>query len=127
MSEVEKNEQIHSNNIERNKAVLRASDIIPSLNKKELLSHSSAIPIKEIPKFDLAEEIMAEQRKVTSIRRKGPVRETEVKKSEQSSKPAAGMVRMKAILPELSGHDQVIKEIVARDIERFYRSDRPVA
>ena len=115
---------------------LRISDIISSTNKStspklnsEKVSqsrNSNPIPIEtiepketskkptEIPKFNLAEEIMAEQRKVVAIKRKAPG----LKASAQSSpKPAAPADY--TISPQLSQEQHIIAEIVARDIERF--------
>lgn len=63
----------------------------------------------EIPKFDLAEQILAEQRKITAIRRKAP-----------GKKPQAPDRQPQSILSE---QEQIIAEIVARDIEKLYRRD----
>ena len=71
----------------------------------------------EIPTFDLAEQIMAEQRKIAAVKRKGPTRKAE---------PALRPSRTESIghalkaPPVLSEQDQIIAEIVARDIERLY-------
>lgn len=70
----------------------------------------------EIPRFDLAEEIMAEQRKITAIKRKAPG-----EKVEPEAKPADGTVVKPA--PGQPYKDKIIAEIVARDIERLYRGD----
>ena len=63
----------------------------------------------EIPKFDLAEEIMAEQRKITAIRRKAPGEKKELQSQEAEAERAQ------------SYQEQIITEIVARDIERLLR------
>jgi hypothetical protein len=65
----------------------------------------------EIPHFDLAEEIMAEQRKITAIRRKAPGKKTEAQRSEPQVQPT----------PELPEQEKIIAEIVTRDIERLCR------
>jgi len=71
----------------------------------------------EIPKLDLGEKILAEQRKITAVRRKGPGRRIEAPAKEGENEPVrrAGA----RLLPELSGREQIIAEIVARDIERL--------
>jgi hypothetical protein len=71
----------------------------------------------EIPKFDLAEQIMAEQRKMAAVKRKGPGR-----KAEPAPRPrqAASIGHALKPPPVLSEQDQIIAEIVARDIEKLY-------
>lgn len=78
----------------------------------------------EIPAYDLAENILAEQRRVATRRRRGP--------GKTADEPAASLVapsfttRPKTFASELSSRDlvelrQVVAEIVARDIERLCR------
>jgi hypothetical protein len=78
----------------------------------------------EIPRFDLAEEIMAEQRKITAIKRKAPGKKTEAETSEPEAEPAdhTTIEQPALTLPE---QDRIIAEIVARDIERLCRGDTP--
>jgi len=71
----------------------------------------------EIPQFDLAEEIMAEQRKVAATRRKGPAKKVEAAKQEKPE-PIAPIVEMFHIPSE---EEKVIAEIVARDIQQLCR------
>ena len=75
----------------------------------------------EIPKLDLGEKILAEQRKITSVRRKGPGKRTEAPAEEGENEPVrrAGA----RLLSELSEREQIIVEIVARDIERLCEGD----
>jgi len=75
----------------------------------------------EIPKFDLAEEIMAEQRKVTAMRRKAPGEKPEA----QSRQPHVESVSyaVEQPTPARLEQDRIIAEIVAKDIERLYRGD----
>ena len=70
----------------------------------------------EIPKFDLAEQIMAEQRKNASVRRKGPARKVQPPKQSRKVEPISHTIRLQ---PVSLGQEQVIAEIVARDIERL--------
>jgi len=81
----------------------------------------------EIPKFNLAEDIMAEQRRITTIRRKAPVKKIE---GRDQRRPGYGSLRRDEQVesidytigqPAPSGQDQTIAEIVARDIERMCR------
>ena len=75
----------------------------------------------EIPKFDLAEEIMAEQRKVTSARRKGPGKNVESAKQEQQAESVDYLVEQPT--PMALERQQIIAEIVARDIEKLCRGN----
>ena len=85
----------------------------------------------EIPKFDLAEEIMAEQRRITAIRRKGPGQKSEAPSEEgevelDSTSQEDGEMGGRSIgytieqpPPMLSEQEKIIAEIVARDIEKL--------
>jgi hypothetical protein len=104
----------------------------------------------EIPKFDLAEQILAEQRKITAIRRKAPGKpqrlpsqdgaagkKTESRPSDGRGEPPARereaesigypprrvMVGIKQPPLTLSEQGRIIAEIVARDIEKLRRGD----
>jgi len=88
----------------------------------------------QIPKFDLAEQIMAEQRKITAIRRKAPGKPQRLssqdgaagKKTKAPDRlPQAQSTgyTIKPPPPTLSEQDQIIAEIVARDIEKLCRRD----
>jgi hypothetical protein len=72
-----------------------------------------------IPQFDLAEQIMAEQRKVAATRRKGPGRTADAPK-EGRSEPAALPVEPALLSSE---EEKVIAEIVARDIQQLCRGN----
>jgi hypothetical protein len=71
----------------------------------------------DIPQLDLNKQILAKQRKVTSVRRKGPGAKDKapIKAAEIASGGIAGV----RAVPELAEQDQVIAEIVARDIRRL--------
>ena len=96
MSKADSNEQIDDDIMQSRADILRAHDIIPGGRKhkaeqtkpaKDTPASSEACPERsrrdtqqqrvEIPKFDLAEKIMAEQRKVVAIKRKAPSKKTE--------------------------------------------------
>jgi len=88
----------------------------------------------EIPKFDLAEQIMAEQRKITAIRRKAPGKPQRLPSQDgaagKKNGPPAQEREAESIgytiqQPPLtlSEQGQIIAEIVARDIEKLRRGD----
>jgi hypothetical protein len=74
-----------------------------------------------IPSFDLAEEIMAEQRKITAIRRKAPGKKTEVQRLKLETRIADHIIDQSK--PLLSEQEKIIAEIVAKDIEKLCRGD----
>jgi len=75
----------------------------------------------EIPRFDLAEEIMAEQRKITAIRRKAPGKKTEAERRQEQVEPIS--YSLEQPMPEESEQNRLIAEIVARDIKRLCRGE----
>jgi len=98
----------------------------------------------EIPRFDLAEQIMAEQRKITAIRRKAPGKPQQLpslgpavarvqaqdgaagKKTEPANQQSRAESIGYTIQPPpltLSEQGRIIAEIVARDIEKLRRGD----
>jgi len=92
---------------------------VVSVNKKE---ETETLQEKgEIPRFDLAEEIMAEQRKITAIRRKAPGQKNEVQKLKPETQPVDHIIEQPK--PALSEQEKIIAEIVARDIEKLCRGD----
>ena len=101
---------------------LRMEDIVPPFRKaaKRTRPSSEDQPVsqsdrsEEIPHLDLAEKIMATQRKKTAARRSGPNarrRRSAVIKPVGSAIPAE--------IPLVSEHQKIITEIVARDIQRL--------
>jgi len=72
-----------------------------------------------VPKFDLAEQIMAEQRKNASVRRKGPARKVQPATQRPEFDPVSHVMMSQ---PVSFGQEQVIADIVARDIERLCKS-----
>jgi len=88
----------------------------------------------QIPKFDLAEQIMFEQRKITAIRRKAPGKPQRLPSQDGAAgkktkapdhQPQAQSTgyTIKQPPPTLSEQEQIIAEIVARDIEKLCRCD----
>lgn len=134
----------NDSNEQRDEGVLRAKDIIPPYGgevtkaqrpqKAEEVPPAKDMPAagkpgqdqSDIPKFDLAEKVLAEQRKVSARRRKGPTasaREAPMRIEPVSPKPRlepAGHA-IEQPSPMLLEQDQIIAEIVARDIARLCR------
>jgi hypothetical protein len=90
-----------------------------SVSKKEETETPEETP--EIPSFDLAEEIMAEQRRITAIRRKAPGQKTEAQRLKPETQIVDHIIEQPK--PLLSEQEKIIAEIVARDIERLCRGD----
>jgi hypothetical protein len=79
----------------------------------------------EVPQFNLAEQIMAQQRKATAVKRKAPaVRVGPVQSPVMSSKPRSSLV---SIAPHVSNHAKIVADIVARDIRKLCRGKSVVA
>ena len=75
----------------------------------------------EIPKFDLAEQILAEQRKITAIRRKAPGKKPKAPDRQPQAQSTDYAIKQPPSI--LSEQEQIVAEIVARDIEKLYRRD----
>ena len=100
----------------------------PAAKKAQLVSEPPVIredvmqETNEIPKFDLADQIMAEHRKITAIRRKGPGKKANPPKKLH---PAESIARNVKPGPIVSEPGQIIAEIVARDIEKLCIGNTP--
>ena len=130
-------------NNENDTDILRANDIIPPYHKKnhpeqkplskKQNSHSTTdkakhtetisteleneVPQKAgIPKFDLARQIMSEQRKVASIKRKSPDKKNKASNHKYKARSIGHAVKP---LPMLIYQEQIIAEIVQRDIQKL--------
>ena len=77
----------------------------------------------EIPKLDLAERIMAEQRKVTAVRRKAPGGKGKSPDKERRVESTSFSARRPT--PGLPEQERIIAEIVAVDIEKLRRGGSP--
>ncbi len=102
--------------------ILRAEDIIPHSNGNDKQSHlSSQDDQQEILRFDLAEEIMSEHRKIASIKRKSPNLKIEplrpIDKSREQTDTASSTVS------DTTKENRIIRDVVARDIEKLCRSE----
>ena len=72
-----------------------------------------------VPKFDLAEQIMAEHRKNASVLRKGPSKSAQPPRQPRKSSPPGHVAMLQSVS---LGQEQVIADIVAKDIERLCRN-----
>ncbi|MDD5063183.1 MAG: hypothetical protein PHQ35_00280 [Phycisphaerae bacterium] len=77
----------------------------------------------DIPIFDLAEEIMAEQRKIIAIKRKAPGQKTDIQRLKPETRIDDHIIEQPK--PLLSEQDKIIAEIVAKDIEKLCRDNFP--
>jgi hypothetical protein len=82
----------------------------------------------DIPKFDLAEQIMAQQRKVAATRRKSPSvaasgqsKTAETASPQQQVEPISHTIEQPGDVSFEQG--QIIAEIVARDIKRLVQGE----
>jgi hypothetical protein len=109
------NEQIDANAKSGKPNVLRAKDIVPPYDNESRQKGKGG----EIPRFDLAEKIMAEQRKISAIKRKAPGKKPEAQGKEGELESTGYTAEQ---LSEVSSEqEQIIAEIVARDIQQFCR------
>jgi hypothetical protein len=118
--------------------ILRAKDIIPGAASPA--GKGDGVSNTDIPRFDLAEDIMAEQRRLTVVRRKGPGSPEPVNLTPSPDLPLPVAIMGLAIplpkgvpsgtgRPSQSSHsfsegfndisDPIIAGIVTRDIERL--------
>ena len=93
--------------------ILRAEDVIPSVPGQQPQGRP------DIPEFDLADQILSNHRKLSSVRRKAPG---------TKSPPSAEQVEQATPAPiaaqpsrDLAEQDRIISRIVAEDIARLCR------
>lgn len=97
------------------KAVSNSSE---STGKNTDFTSTSKNAKRSVPSFDLAEELMAQQRKITAAKRKSPGTKTAAPQSPVQIESAS---RKEPVLLEQS---LIVAEIVARDIERLCAGQR---
>jgi len=110
----EKDKQADDYKINRRPDILRAKDIIPGNAGKERDSGVERAGQVDIPQFDLANDIMAEHRRLSAIRRKGP---STVVPRPSSFVSRRTMDEGRETSP--AEWDPIIADIVARDIDRL--------
>ena len=130
-------------NKENDADILRANDIIPpyppknrheqkpptkehtSQNTANKIKHTESISTElenvaphktAIPKFDLARQIMSEQRKAVSTKRISPDKKNKTENHKHKAHPTDHIVKP---LPMLQYQEQIITEIVQRDIQKL--------
>ena len=121
-------------NIQSSAGALRAGDIIPPYGNKDDQERNSqvlkgggkntSLPSSdhEIPRFDLAEEILAEQRKIVAVRRKSPSPKNEsIHKLGRERKVESTCYAFEQPIYVLSEQQQIIEDIVVRDIENLIK------
>jgi len=89
-------------------------------------SEGPALMVGEIPKYDLAENILAEQRRVAAGRRRSPGRAVLAQEPVSTSASPEPQRNGAKLSPEpmsgtLAELQRIVTEIVARDIERLCR------
>jgi hypothetical protein len=104
--------------------VLRAKDIIPGARPTGKVESNGAV---DIPQFDLAQDIMAEHRRLIASRRRSPssiIERVPGIENRESSLPPKGRVEasVEHRVPSIeftSQWDPIIADIVTRDIEQL--------
>ncbi len=115
MADNQKPEDIDADILECKGDVLRARDIIPGGGKND----PTPLPKEDkhdIPQFDLAGDIMAEQRRLIAAKRKGPGKKIEAEVT--LPRPAAARAVEQPPL-QANEQDNLLREIVKRDIEKL--------
>jgi hypothetical protein len=100
----------------------KSSKKTPIVNEPLTIREDAMQETNDIPKFDLAKQIMSEHRKITAVRRKGPAKKAKPPKKKH---PAELIARNVMPRPIVSGSRQIIAEIVARDIENLCIGNTP--
>jgi hypothetical protein len=95
--------------------VLRAYDVIPSSNNQQKDAEKV-----DVPEFDLGDQILSEQRKISSVKRRAPGMKEPVQEATLEVKSSEPVAKVPSV--ELSEEDQIIAAIVADDIKRLVES-----
>ena len=107
MTEQDKRDDTYKS--KRKPDILRAKDIIPVRSRPA--GENENVNQVDIPRFDLANDIMAQQRRHTAFHRKGP--------SSVFRSPSSDFGQPFSAQSYTSRWDPIIADIVARDIERL--------
>ena len=103
--------------------ILRAKDIIPGAERTAGNDGESGAKEFDIPRFNLANDIMSAQRRQSAVRRKGPEAEEDWRQRTEDIRQKIEQRTQKAGWRLAGGietlRDSIIAEIVARDIERL--------
>ena len=79
----------------------------------------------KVPQFNLAEQIMSQQRKATAAKRKAPT--AKVISAESPTIPNKPHSSLISIAPGISNDAQIVAEIVTRDIRELCRNKSAIA
>ena len=125
----EKDIQANTYKFQHRPDILRANDIIPS--RQPAGEDDTQV---DIPQFSLADDIMAHQRRLSALRRKGPSTEDGEQRTEDRARktedkwpssvirsPSSDFSPLSFAQSYTSLWDPLIADIVARDIERLCR------
>ena len=112
----QQNENLKPKSAEQKREVSALLADVVKANK----SRSGRSGDSEIPKFNLAEDIMAEHRRASAIKRKPP---KAVKAQEQKGRTVLAPHILQYLKTALYRQEQIITEIVARDIEKLCGSN----
>jgi hypothetical protein len=110
-----KNEHIDEDIPDRMEDVLRARDVIPSSNNQQKEAEKV-----DVPEFDLGGQILSEQRKISSVKRRSPGMKGPAQGETPGSKASEPFVPLAAT--EVAEEDRIIAAIVAEDIKRLVES-----
>jgi len=120
VSTADNNDKNNANRKQTRGRIFRAKDIIPGASKsnseKTVQGNKSTEQAPNIPKFDLADEIMAKHREITAIRRKAPGKKADAQHLEQQAKSDVDTIEQPITSPL---EEQIIADIVERDIRKF--------
>jgi hypothetical protein len=113
----------NKNSSNRKADILRAKDIFPSPAKTTPSGHNADKTISsdfEIPKFDLAEQILARQRSLSAANRKSPEKRSETLPHQSDTCPT-GQAALRSAASSPQQDFVIIKEIVTQDIQQLCR------
>ena len=97
----------------------------PDMNKKKNKDRAqdSQQQSADIPKFNLADDIMADHRKTIATKRKSPNQKSQI--PIQTSEIGTPINPSGQSPPAQHDEDEIIRGIVAKDIERLCRGENP--
>jgi hypothetical protein len=115
LAENNENEHVDEGIPEHIDDVLRAYDVIPGSNNQQKEAGNV-----DVPEFDLGDQILSEQRKISSVKRRGPG----IKGPSQGETPEfkASEPVVPFAITEVAEEDRIIAAIVAEDIKRLVES-----
>ncbi len=115
MAENDTNEHVNDDIPKLGDEVLRAYDIIPSGNNQQ-----KEVEKVDVPGFDLGDQILSEQRKISSVKRRGPGMKNSAQSETPVSKGSEPVVPISA--REIAEENRIIAAIVAEDIKSLVES-----